>query len=368
MRAPILALASLLAATGCAAPPPPAPPALEDAPPSRPGPAARPRDRLAAALAVMAAHDAAGDWTDEVCAAVAGTIRAAGRGREAVAGYDAAIAWLRCDRAAEAIAVLREALMADERSPALLAALARAHLAGARHDRDAAGRLELARTVATRALAFDPGHAPAQLALGLIDAELRAYPAAAAAIDRARALDPGFFEAHLAAATLRFRLRDLAAAEVACRAALRLRPDHYEARLLLARVLRLRIDEADDAGWEARLAAATEAIEAALALRPERPEAYLSAAHLAVGYAARGPGGGLVALDHGRRLFEAFVARAGASPALQREVREARAWIEDLRDATECRFHESAEARKLRQQELHRKAAEDEAMRGGPAP
>ncbi|MFQ5527165.1 MAG: tetratricopeptide repeat protein [Thermoanaerobaculia bacterium] len=88
--------------------------------------------------------------------------------------------------------------------------------------------VDLAREACDRALALDPGLAPAQVTLGILETGTGRYPEAIAAFERALELDPRSAEAHRGMARAFEKNGQLELAETTFARAIDLRPDYWK--------------------------------------------------------------------------------------------------------------------------------------------
>ncbi len=196
---------------------------------------------------------------------------------------------------------------------------------GAERSTANSAELGLARLVAARALAADPGYAPAHNTAGLVRVAEGDLSGALAAFAEAVRLDPAFADAHQNLGALSFEIGDYARAEQAYARAVELGPRDYDARLGHAVALRAVANRGPDASAFARAQAE---LETCKQLDASRPEAHFDEGLLLMNAPAGDARAQAAQRAHAVAAFEAFMARAGGAEAWRESVTRAKAYIE----------------------------------------
>lgn len=232
-------------------------------------------------------------------------------------------------------------------------------------------QLELAALVCSQAIRKNPNYAPVHNTAGLIQVELENINGAVKEFEVAARLDATFFEAQMNYASINLSFRGFKAAEDAYRAALKIRPNDYDAHLGLALALRGQID---DSNFDKYVADALAEIEACKKLSADRPEAYYNEAILTEGYRAKGDTESAIPmLELAATTFEAFVAKAGATPEYADAVKRAKDRARDIRDTVKF-IKEGQTAAAIEAARVEKETAEAQAEAaaqgdgGAPAP
>jgi tetratricopeptide (TPR) repeat protein len=225
--------------------------------------------------------------------------------------------------------------------------------------------LELAALVCSQAILKNPKYAPIHNTAGMIQVELQNLNSAVSEFNTARTLDPQFYEAQMNFAAVNLQFRGFEQAEGAYRKVLEARPNDYDARLGLALAIRGRID---DTNSDKFVADAAEQLKKAKEIAPQRPEAYFNDGILTQEYKAKSGGAeGEKLMLEAKKLYEEFVAKAGAASEFADGVKQAKERMGEIDQI--IAFNKQTEAqRKAAEAEAKVKAAEAEAKGEEGAP